>query len=152
MTKDFGGGSEPKALPPNYLLYRGTWTIDPASATAGPGAAIDVRFKAEEVFLVMGSESGPKDVRVLLDGKPIGGLGDAESVWHADMTYNDNPPKAACLFAVEIPPSGGNTYFANMYLAYETLPPDLKERVGQLRCVHDASRNSAGSSAMIDSL
>jgi taurine dioxygenase len=81
---------------------------------------------------------------VKLDGKPIGGLGDAESVWHADMTYNDSPPKAACLFAVEIPPSGGNTYFANMYLAYETLPPDLKERVGQLRCVHDASRNSAG--------
>jgi taurine dioxygenase len=78
------------------------------------------------------------------DGKPIGGLGDAESVWHADMTYNERPPKAACLFAVEIPPSGGNTYFANMYLAYETLPPDLKERAETLRCVHDASRNSAG--------
>lgn len=90
----------------------------------------------------------PREITVIsnvkLDGKPIGGLGDAESVWHADMTYNDRPPKAACLFAVEIPPSGGNTYFSNMYLAYETLPADLKERVGQLRCVHDASRNSAG--------
>jgi taurine dioxygenase len=93
-------------------------------------------------------EDLPREITVIsnvkLDGKPIGGLGDAESIWHADMTYNERPPKAACLFAVEIPPSGGNTYFSNMYLAYETLPADLKERVGQLRCVHDASRNSAG--------
>lgn len=90
----------------------------------------------------------PREITVISnvkqDGKPIGGLGDAESVWHADMTYNDRPPKAACLYAVEIPPTGGNTYFANMYLAYETLPQEMRELASTLRCVHDASRNSAG--------
>jgi taurine dioxygenase len=78
------------------------------------------------------------------DGKPLGALGDGEAVWHTDMTYNERPPKGACLYAVEVPPSGGNTHFANMYMAYETLAPDLKERIRDLRCIHDASRNSAG--------
>jgi taurine dioxygenase len=81
---------------------------------------------------------------VKVEGKPIGGLGDGESVWHADMTYNAKPPKGSCLYAVEVPPAGGNTQFANMYVAYETLPPDLKRTASQLTCVHDASRNSAG--------
>lgn len=81
---------------------------------------------------------------VVVDGKAIGGLGSYEAVWHADMTYNDRPPKGSALFAHEIPPTGGNTSFTNMYRAYETLPADLKHRVETLKCVHDASRNSAG--------
>lgn len=81
---------------------------------------------------------------VKVGGVPLGALGDGEAVWHADMTYNDVPPKGACLFGKEVPPSGGNTHFANMYLAYETLPEATKTRIADLRCVHDASRNSAG--------
>ena len=46
--------------------------------------------------------------------------------------------------AHEVPPEGGNTYFANLHAAYETLDPALKERIAHLKCVHDASRNSAG--------
>src|SRR6516164_4911203 len=59
---------------------------------------------------------------VVENGKPIGSLGDGEAVWHADMTYVDVPPKAAVLHALEVPQpeSGGNTYFANMFAAYET--------------------------------
>lgn len=81
---------------------------------------------------------------VLMDGKPIGGLGAYEAVWHSDMTYVDQPPKGSCLYAVELPPSGGDTYFTNMYEAYETLSPELKEKIKNLFCIHDASRNSAG--------
>ncbi len=81
---------------------------------------------------------------VLMDGKPIGGLGAYEAVWHSDMTYVDQPPKGSCLYAVELPPSGGDTYFTNMYDAYETLSPELKEKIKTLFCIHDASRNSAG--------
>jgi taurine dioxygenase len=81
---------------------------------------------------------------VVVDGKPIGGLGAYEAVWHSDMTYVDLPPKASCLYAIEIPPNGGNTYFVNMYKAYDTLSDDLKNRIASLSCVHDASRNSAG--------
>jgi taurine dioxygenase len=83
---------------------------------------------------------------VVENGKPIGNLGDGEAVWHADMTYVDAPPKAAMLHSLEVPPpeAGGNTYFANMFAAYETLPADLKKAVGGKIAVHDASTNSAG--------
>jgi taurine dioxygenase len=77
-------------------------------------------------------------------GKPIGNLGDGEAVWHADMTYVDVPPKAAMLYSLEVPPSGGNTYFADMFAAYETLPADLGKAAEGKVAVHDASRNSAG--------
>jgi taurine dioxygenase len=61
---------------------------------------------------------------VVENGKPIGNLGDGEAVWHADMTYVDVPPKAAILYALEVPPpeAGGSTYFANMFAAYESCP------------------------------
>jgi taurine dioxygenase len=83
---------------------------------------------------------------VVEDGKPIGNLGDGEAVWHADMTYVDVPPKAAMLHALEVPPpeAGGNTYFANMFAAYEALPADLKSAADGKIAIHDASRNSAG--------
>jgi taurine dioxygenase len=77
-------------------------------------------------------------------GKPIGNLGDGEAVWHADMTYVDVPPKAAMLYSLEVPPSGGNTYFADMFAAYETLPADLGKAAEGKVAIHDASRNSAG--------
>ena len=83
---------------------------------------------------------------VVENGKPIGNLGDGEAVWHADMTYVEVPAKAALLHALEVPPpeAGGNTYFANMFRAYETLPAELKKAVEGKIAVHDASRNSAG--------
>ena len=78
------------------------------------------------------------------DGAPIGGLGDGEAIWHADMTYVDSPPMGAILHALELPPAGGDTYWANMYLAYETLPPELKKRIEGREAIHDATYNSAG--------
>jgi len=81
---------------------------------------------------------------VVENSKPIGGLGDGEAVWHADMTYADVPPKAAILYSLEVPPGGGNTYFADMFAAYATLPDALKKAAEGKVAVHDASRNSAG--------
>ena len=45
---------------------------------------------------------------VKVDGEPIGSLGDGEAVWHTDMSYLDVPPKASMLYALEVPPTGGN--------------------------------------------
>lgn len=81
---------------------------------------------------------------VVENGRPIGNLGAGEAVWHADMTYIDQPPKAGILYSLEIPKEGGDTWFADMYAAYEALPARLKAAVEGLRCVHDASHNSAG--------
>ncbi|HVC61010.1 MAG TPA: TauD/TfdA family dioxygenase, partial [Acetobacteraceae bacterium] len=52
-----------------------------------------------------------------IGGKAIGGLGNYESHWHTDMSYNEIPPMASVLYGIEVPPSGGNTSFANMYAA-----------------------------------
>src|SRR5713226_3709648 len=81
---------------------------------------------------------------VVENGKPIGGLGDGEAVWHADMTYVEVPPKAAILHSLEVPPDRGNTYFADMFAAFATLPDELKNAAAGRVAVHDASRNSAG--------
>jgi taurine dioxygenase len=81
---------------------------------------------------------------VKIDGKAIGGLGNYESRWHTDMSYNAQPPAASALYGIEVPPSGGNTSFCNMYLAYETLDAEVKQRIAGLSCIHDASRNSVG--------
>jgi taurine dioxygenase len=82
-------------------------------------------------------------------GKPLGALGDGEAKWHADMTYLEEVPLASVLFAIEIPEkdepgNNGETGFCDQYLAYETLPEDLKERIKDLRLVHDHVHNSAG--------
>ena len=78
------------------------------------------------------------------DGKAMGSLGSYELVWHTDMSYNTLPPRASLLYALEVPPDGGNTGFLNMYAAYETLPADLKRAIEGKACIHDSSRNSAG--------
>jgi taurine dioxygenase len=81
---------------------------------------------------------------VVENGIAIGSLGAGEAVWHTDMSYLADPPKASMLYALEIPPSGGDTGFANMYAAYESLPDDLKRRAAGLRVKHDGTYNSGG--------
>jgi taurine dioxygenase len=81
---------------------------------------------------------------IKMGGTPIGGLGDGEAIWHADMTYVETPPMAAILHALELPALGGDTYWANMYLAYESLPPGLRQRIEGRKAIHDATYNSAG--------
>ncbi len=81
---------------------------------------------------------------IIEGGKPIGGLANYEAEWHTDMSYNEVPPCASILHAIEVPETGGDTGFCNMYLAYETLPREEAKKLEGLVCRHDSSRNSAG--------
>jgi taurine dioxygenase len=81
---------------------------------------------------------------VVENGVAIGSLGAGEAVWHTDMSYLEHPPKASMLYAIEVPPTGGNTGFASMYAAYEALPPALRQRALGLRVKHDGTYNSGG--------
>ena len=81
---------------------------------------------------------------VVQDGKPIGALGAGELLWHSDHSFNERPLSASMLYALEVPAEGGNTLFSNMYLALDTLPPDLRARVEGLTIKNDGSLNSAG--------
>jgi taurine dioxygenase len=81
---------------------------------------------------------------IVVDGEPIGSLGYGEAVWHTDMSYNEAPPSAALLYAIEVTREGGLTGFLSMYDAFETLPAELRGAVESARIKHDSSRNSAG--------
>ena len=81
---------------------------------------------------------------VMENGSPIGSLGAGEATWHTDMSYLQDPPKASILYALEVPPSGGNTYFNNMYLAYDSLPGAVRKRISGRRLKHDGTYNSGG--------
>ncbi len=63
------------------------------------------------------------------NGNYIGSLQDGEMWFHHDMSYRPEPHKATLLHAIELPSNGGNTKFANQYLAYENVPDDLKKRL-----------------------
>ena len=63
------------------------------------------------------------------DGKYIGALPDGEMFFHSDMCYLEQPCMAAMLHAIAIPPEGGNTVFASMVAAYDTLPDELKSQL-----------------------
>ena len=81
---------------------------------------------------------------VKVNGEAIGSLGDGEAVWHTDMSYVAMPPKASMLYAIEVPPRGGNTSFCSMYAIYESLPAGLKTRIEGLAIKHDGTYNSGG--------
>jgi taurine dioxygenase len=112
-----------------------------------PVAAAKIKVPGEDRW-IDGTPEGRQYVMVISNvienGQAIGQLGAYEAIWHTDMSYIAEPPMASALYSLEVPPSGGDTGFCNMYLAYETLPPALKQQIEGRMCRHDASRNSAG--------
>ena len=81
---------------------------------------------------------------VVEKGVAIGSLGAGEAVWHTDMSYLPDPPKASALYALEVPPAGGDTSFCTMYGAWDALPQDLRATALGLRVKHDGTYNSGG--------
>ncbi len=77
-------------------------------------------------------------------GEPLGALGDGEASWHTDMSYQERPPFASMLWAVELPASGGDTWFASMPAALRSMPAELVERISHLGIKHDGTYDSGG--------
>lgn len=82
------------------------------------------------------------------NGKPVlvhQGSGSQELLWHTDNSYVDSPPAGSILRALQVPvDGGGHTSFTNQYLAYESLPDDIKEKIAGKHTKQDASRNTSG--------
>lgn len=57
--------------------------------------------------------------------------------WHSDQTYLPRPALGSFLYAVDVPPAGGDTYWADMRTAYDRLPEDTKRRIHGRRAIHD---------------
>ena len=82
------------------------------------------------------------------DGKPIGALPDGEMQFHSDQCYQQKPAAGSMLYAIEVPSKGGDTLFANAYLAYESLPDSIKRRLEGKRALnaydYDSSATKRG--------
>ncbi|HEY4342957.1 MAG TPA: TauD/TfdA family dioxygenase [Parvibaculum sp.] len=115
-----------------FSQHFGALDIAPASGTDMAGAQEKSR---PEIWIIS---------NVVENGKPIGALGDKEAEWHTDMSYVEEPPMASVLHSLEIPAKGGDTSFANMYKALETLPADLRREIEGRMCNHDSSTTSVG--------
>lgn len=82
---------------------------------------------------------GHPEIVILSNKKKNGeyvGLSDAGRYWHADLCFEENPNLGTVLHAVEIPPEGGDTLFADLERAYATLPDALKRRIAGKRAAH----------------
>ena len=58
--------------------------------------------------------------------------------WHSDWSFQAHPPAGTCLLAIEIPPKGGDTLFANQHAAWDALPADKQAEWGELVAIHSA--------------
>lgn len=90
----------------------------------------------EEHDFVKGLPDHPEIIRVVREAdetsKNFGGN------WHSDVTHQECPALGSVLYAREVPPFGGDTLFANQYLAYESLSPGMKQMLNGLTGIHTA--------------
>jgi len=94
------------------------------------------RFGPIEVHPFIKAKEGYPEVVVLDHGKDSPGQ---ENVWHSDVTWREEPSLGSILRCLESPddlPEGGDTHFADMYLAFEGLPALLKEQVRSMKAIH----------------
>lgn len=85
---------------------------------------------------VPGIEGHPEIIAVLKESHERVNFG---GIWHSDTAYLDQPPMATLLLAREIPPQGGDTMFANQYLAFETLSPAMQDLLRPLRAINSSA-------------
>jgi alpha-ketoglutarate-dependent taurine dioxygenase len=93
-----------------------------------------------EYPMVAGIEGFPKIIEVKKlehERVPFG------AIWHTDTAYLERPPMASMLLAREVPPVGGDTLFANMYLAFDSLSPSLQELLRGLKGVNSSMKADA---------
>ena len=75
-------------------------------------------------------------------GAPLG-LEDAGRYWHTDVSYTEEPSMASFLFAIDVPPNGGDTLFAGTSAAYAALTGDLRAQIDGLKGVHGLTKMTA---------
>jgi cytochrome c biogenesis protein CcdA/thiol-disulfide isomerase/thioredoxin len=92
----------PGELPPNGLAYGGNWDVTNESATSGDDASLSLNFSATRAFLVLGSPGQPREVQVLLDGKPITASNAGDDVHGGTVTVS----KQRLYHLVDLPKAG----------------------------------------------
>ena len=117
--------------------YKVVFFRDQPQLTAAGHVAFAQRFGELEVHpFIRANEAHPELVR--FEKSPeIGGY---ENGWHSDVSWRETPSMGAVLRAVDVPPSGGDTLFCDMYAAYEGLDDATRDAIDDLVAVHDYSQ------------
>ncbi|AXG82278.1 taurine dioxygenase [Streptomyces paludis] len=100
--------------------------------TSGAQRAFARAWGELETNPLLAAGDSPEVVRFDRDAVPT-----FENVWHTDVTFRERPALGAVLQLREVPPSGGDTLWADMAAAYDNLPQDVKDRIDGARAVHD---------------
>jgi taurine dioxygenase len=132
------------------LVFRGqTLTQDDQLRFAAYFGDLGSRKKAPEALKARTEGVQQDHEKVLLvsnikvDGVPIGAFGEGEFWFHIDSGYTARPYKYTFLYALELPSTGGNTMFSNMYKAYEAVPAALKQQLKDKKALHIHEYNRA---------
>ena len=83
-------------------------------------------------------EAMPGHPEIIVVAKNEGDTKNFGGGWHSDVTYLDEPVLGSILYALEVPAFGGDTMFANQYLAYESLSPGMQRMLDGLTAIHSA--------------
>lgn len=84
---------------------------------------------------VEGMDEFPQVIEVITEPEDTFNFGGG---WHTDVTFLEEPDLGSILYALEVPPYGGDTLFANQYAAYEALSDTMKALIGDLIGIHSA--------------
>jgi taurine dioxygenase len=99
-----------------------------------------------QLFVHPNFNLGQKDPEMVFITRKPGDTAIVGETWHADTTMMKAPPMAAILYALEAPTCGGDTLFANQYLAYESLSEGMKKMLTGLKAVHNDSKGRGAQS------
>jgi len=133
LSKDFPEKEIRAAFLEHQVIFFRNQQLDPAQFMAFArtmGTPVEYPF-------VKGIEGFPQVIEVKKLEHERHNFG---GIWHSDTAYLDEPPMGSMLLAREIPPYGGDTIFANQYLAYETLSDGLKTTLAALRGVNTSTK------------
>lgn len=93
-----------------------------------------------EIFIHPNYNFGDNDPEMVFLLRRPGDESVAGEFWHQDTSMMAEPPMGAILYALEVPEYGGDTLFANQYMAYETLSEGMKRLLAPLKAVHNDTR------------
>jgi len=122
---------------------------------ASPDYVTAARLFGEPRVQLRAATRLPEEHRVsIVSSEDRDTLGDGRKIvngahWHTDDSFKAVPCSSTLLYGVEVPSSGGDTQFTNMYAAYDTLPDDVKQRIAGLRVVHQYSSRRKGTAVHV---
>jgi taurine dioxygenase len=124
-----------RAFHDHLVIFFRDQTMSPADHVA-----FTERFGAVEAH-PLGSRRGLGDYPgvMVLENRP-GKLGPRNDFWHSDISFGEEPPAASVLYAIEITEGRSDTMFCNMYAAWDSLSPGLRQMLRPLTAVHTAER------------